>query len=211
VYNGQDKRPEEYKRVWKSQDGDDKDTSPPGMEILGRNGTQRSSGEFTFKDQYGGASPGSWGAGSSPGGATPWGMQLAGAGTSLQEGAIPIAAPKDQDDMMMFNPSSLGSMGSAPTMGSMGSMGAEGLAHLGELGSIGTGSLGSLGAPIGSIGSMGNGLGSVGSLGSMFPQDAMQVDSATRTPSMSDSFVGGHSQRTPSGLSDTSMNLDDDL
>lgn len=51
VYNGQDKRPEEYKRVWKSQDGDDKDSSPPGMEILGRNGTHRSSGEFTFKAQ----------------------------------------------------------------------------------------------------------------------------------------------------------------
>jgi len=150
VYNGQDKRPEEYKRVWK-KDGEDKETSP-SMEILGdnKNGNMRSSGEFSFKDHFGAAGGGSWGAdGASPGSATPWGIQLAGAsGTSPTE-MIPIesrlmSVPSNDcgDDMMMLNPSSLGSMGSAPTMGSMsmGSMSGDGL-HFGSIGS----SVGSLG------------------------------------------------------------------
>lgn len=133
VYNGQDKRPDEYKRVWK--ENDDKKASP-GLEILGESQSERQHGEFSFKDQFGGSPPGSWGASGSPAG-TPWGMQLAGATDTPHQDLLPIEAeaamsvPRDGEMSDM----TIGSIGSVPTMGSMGSM------HLGSIGS----SVGSLG------------------------------------------------------------------
>ena len=121
MYNGQDKRPEEYKRVWKEDGNEKKEPSP--TDLVGQDSQQIANGEFSFGDHFSG-SLGGWGGDDSHCTVTPWGIQLAEVNES---NTIPIennhmmSATRDSD-IMMFNPSSLGSMGSAPTVGSMGSM-----------------------------------------------------------------------------------------
>jgi len=167
VYNGQDKRPGDYKRVWK--EGKEEDVSPTDGHWKGESAH---GGEFSFKDQipFDNSAGHIYGATS-----TPWGMQLEGQGPELER----KSSMGSQGDMMM-QPYSLGSMdmpmgslGSAGSLGSMGSAGSLGLARpakhesseRGHIPVMGPGSLGSIGSM--GLGSFSSSLGSLGGLGSL--------------------------------------------
>ena len=185
VYNGQDKRPGEYKRVW--LEGSDKDDVSPTEGQWKGGSVDRNGGEFSFKDQI----PFDSATGHNEFGttSTPWGMQLGGhsTGPELER----KSSMGSQGDMMM-QPYSLGSMdmpmgslGSAGSLGSMGSAGSLGLARVarehsggqpvpvlgpGSLGSMGSMGLGSLGSSLGSLGSLDGGPAPRRSTQQLFPR-----------------------------------------